>query len=60
VRARGEIDSGALDVQLHANAAMANQLGISGTPGWVVGEQTFNGAVGRQAIGEAIEAARRS
>ena len=41
-------------------AAMANQLGISGTPGWVVGEQTFNGAVGRQAIGEAIEAARRS
>ncbi|HEY6814985.1 MAG TPA: DsbA family protein [Croceibacterium sp.] len=58
--ARTAIDSGAFDVQLHANATLASQLGISGTPGWVIGDQTLNGAVGREAIGTAIEEARRS
>jgi protein-disulfide isomerase len=58
--ARAAIDSGALDLQLHANAVLASQLGISGTPGWVVGDRFFNGVVGRQAMGEAIAEARRS
>jgi protein-disulfide isomerase len=58
--AQAAIDSGAFDIQLRANASLASQLGISGTPGWVIGDRTLNGAVGRQAIGEAIEAARRS
>jgi len=58
--AQTAIASGAFDLQLHANAALASQLGISGTPGWVIGNQALNGAVGREAIGEAIEAARRS
>jgi protein-disulfide isomerase len=60
VRARQVIASGALDGQLHGNAALANQLGVSGTPGWVIGNQAFNGAVGRDQIGEAIEEARES
>lgn len=59
-RARAAIASGALDSHLHANAALAGQLGISGTPGWIVGNQAINGAVGRQAIGRAIEEARQS
>jgi protein-disulfide isomerase len=58
--ARTAIDSGMFDAQLHANAVLASQLGVSGTPGWVIGDKMFNGAVGRDAIGEAIEAARRS
>jgi protein-disulfide isomerase len=58
--AQAAIASGQFDAQLQANAALANQLGISGTPGWVIGDRTLNGAVGRGAIGEAIEAARRS
>jgi len=58
--ARSAIGTGAFDVHLRANAAMASQLGISGTPGWVIGNQALNGAVGREAIGEAIEAARQS
>jgi protein-disulfide isomerase len=58
--ARAAIASGQFDAQFHANAAMAGELGISGTPGWVIGDQTLNGAVGREAIGQAIEAARRS
>jgi protein-disulfide isomerase len=59
-QARSAIDSGAFESQLRGNAAMANQLGISGTPGWVIGDQALNGAVGRKALGEAIEAARQS
>jgi protein-disulfide isomerase len=58
--ARTAIASGAFEPHLHANAALANQLGISGTPGWVIGDQALNGAVGRATIGAAIEAARRS
>jgi len=59
-RARTAIASGAFDSQLHANASLASALGISGTPGWVVGDQTLNGAVGRETMGEAIAEARPS
>ncbi len=59
-RARKSIDSGTLDPHLQANAALAAQLGISGTPGWVIGDQALNGAVGQETIGEAIEEARTS
>ena len=58
--ARTAIDSGMFDAQLQANAVLASQLGVSGTPGWIIGDQMLNGAVGREAIGEAIEAARQS
>lgn len=58
--ARAAIDEGAFEPHLQGNAMLAQQLGISGTPGWVVGEQALNGAVGQAALGEAIEEARRS
>jgi protein-disulfide isomerase len=58
--AQAAIDSGMFDAQLQANAVLASQLGVSGTPGWIIGDKMLNGAVGREAIGEAIEAARRS
>lgn len=59
-KANAAIASGMFDAQLSANLALANSLGISGTPGWVVGNRTLNGAVGREAIGEAIEEARKT
>ena len=59
-KARAAIATGAFDTHLQANHALAGQLGISGTPGWVVGDQALNGAVGQQALGAAIEEARRS
>ena len=58
--ARAAMEDGAFDPHLQANVALAQQLGLSGTPGWVVGDQSVNGAVGRQALGDAIEEARRS
>ena len=59
-RARTAIATGAFDGQLQANAALASRLGISGTPGWIVGDRALNGAVGQAAMGEAIEEARQS
>lgn len=59
-RARAAIATGAFDAQLQVNAQLAAQLGISGTPGWVVGDQTLNGAVGADDLGKAIEEARQS
>jgi len=59
-KARATIATGALDVQLEGNGQLAAQIGISGTPGWVIGDQTLDGAVGRATLGEAIEEARQS
>jgi protein-disulfide isomerase len=58
--ARAAIDAGAFEPHLQDNAMLAQQLGISGTPGWVIGDQALNGAVGQKALDEAIEEARAS
>lgn len=58
--AQATIASGALDSFLQTNMELANRLGISGTPGWVVGDKIIDGAVGSTVLGEAIEEARRS
>lgn len=57
-QARAAINSGMFEGQLQNNAALASNLGISGTPGWVVGDRLLNGAVGRDVLAEAIAAAR--
>jgi protein-disulfide isomerase len=59
-RAKQAIAGGAFDGQLQSNIAMAQVLGINGTPGWVTGKRILQGALGRQAIGEAVEEARAS
>jgi protein-disulfide isomerase len=57
-KAQQAIGTGQFDSQLQSNAALAAQLGISGTPAFIVGDRTLNGAVGQQAIGEALAQAR--
>jgi len=59
-RARQAIAAGTFDAQLQANADLGAQLGIGGTPAFIAGDRTLNGAVGQQAIGDAIEQARQS
>lgn len=44
--------------ELQANLDLARDLGINGTPSWVVGDQVLAGAVGQAALGQAIAAAR--
>lgn len=60
VQARAAIATGAFDDQLRANAQLAAQLGVSGTPAWVVGDRMLNGAVDREVMSDAIEEASRS
>ena len=58
--ARGAIALGQFESQLQNNVYMAQNLGISGTPAFIVGDQSLNGAVGRTVIGAAITEARES
>lgn len=59
-QAQADIGSGAFEPHLQANAAMASGLSLSGTPGWVIGDQVLNGAVGIGKLGEAVREARES
>ncbi|QDP19008.1 DsbA family protein [Sphingomonas xanthus] len=49
----------AQEAELKANMALASQLGATGTPLFIIGDQVMNAAVGYQALKEAVEAARK-
>jgi protein-disulfide isomerase len=48
----------AAQAEIDANLSYARPLGISGTPAWVVGDRVLAGAVGHDALKEAVAAAR--
>ncbi|WP_247713345.1 DsbA family protein [Qipengyuania polymorpha] len=52
-RTYGESDE--VTAELARNDAMARQLGFTGTPSWVVGDQVFEGAVGYDRLAQYIE-----
>ena len=58
--ARQAIATGQFESQLQNNVFLAQNLGITGTPSWIVGDVALDGAVGREAIGRAIAQARES
>jgi protein-disulfide isomerase len=45
--------------ELAGNVALAKELGITGTPAWVIGDRLLIGAVGRQALESAIAETRK-
>ncbi len=45
--------------ELERNLGFARQLGISGTPAWSIGGQLLTGAIGREALQQAVDAARK-
>jgi len=49
----------AIEAELKRNFQLAGQLGATGTPLFVIGDRVMNGAVGYDALKEAIAAARR-
>jgi len=57
-RAKADIAAGKYEAELQNNVAMAQSIGLTGTPGWVIGDRAFSGAVGQARLAEAIEAAR--
>jgi protein-disulfide isomerase len=52
-------DPAKIDTEINANVDLMRTLKMTGTPGWVVGDQVFNGAVGYDALKEAIAEARK-
>ncbi len=59
-RARKVIADPRINAEIAANLRYAQMLGFEGTPSWVIGDQVISGAVGRDALGAAIEAARKN
>lgn len=57
-RARKAVASPAIEAELKRNVEFARQLGFSGTPSWVIGEQLLTGAVGKETLATAIADAR--
>jgi protein-disulfide isomerase len=57
-KADGDIRSGKYEGELMRNHSMAGDLGVDGTPAWVIGNRRIAGAVGEKALAEAIAEAR--
>lgn len=45
--------------ELERNIGLARQLGVNGTPAWIVGGALIPGAVGRERLQQAVDAARK-
>lgn len=58
-RARKTIADPRLEAELTRNVEFARRLGFSGTPSWIAGDALLSGAVGKDKLAEAIEAARK-
>ncbi len=54
-RAQRVASSPEVATELAQNAAMAQQLGFTGTPSWVTGSRAFEGAVGYGSLKEAMQ-----
>ena len=59
-RARKTIADPRIEAELSRNVEFARRLGFNGTPSWIAGDQLLSGAVGKDKLAEAIEAARKS
>jgi protein-disulfide isomerase len=59
-KARSAAQSPRVQQELDRNLEFARQLGFSGTPSWVAGDQLIGGAVGAEELAKALEAASRS
>ncbi|MFZ9395184.1 MAG: DsbA family protein [Erythrobacter sp.] len=55
VRARKDAESDQVAQELARNQALASELGFTGTPSWVTKTNAFEGAVGFNALKEALE-----
>lgn len=59
-RAKAFIATPAAEQEISRNLQTAGQLGVTGTPSWVVGDRVLSGAVTPEAMKEAVAAARKA
>ncbi|WP_298198779.1 DsbA family protein [Novosphingobium sp.] len=57
-KARATIAAAETQAELARNLELARRLGLDGTPSWIVGDTAQSGAIGREALGQAIAQAR--
>jgi protein-disulfide isomerase len=57
-RLASDMESPAIEAQLQANLTLARELGIEGTPAFVVGDELIPGAVDKARLAQLIEEAR--
>ena len=55
-KAREDAFSDQVELELRRNMTLASQIGFTGTPSWVTKDRAFEGAVGYQALKDAVEA----
>lgn len=60
VRARDAAADPKVRAELETNVAYARSLGLNGTPVWIAGDQILQGAVGKDALAQAVAAARKA
>lgn len=58
-RLEADAESPAVRETLATNYQLADDLGLTGTPAWVIGDQVVSGAVGRERLGAAVQNVRR-
>lgn len=58
--AQAFMNSQGVNFELAQNMTLARNLGFTGTPSWVVGGQLLEGAIGKEALQQAIDEARES
>lgn len=59
-KANADIASGKFDPELENSARLAEAVNLGGTPSWIIGSETFSGAVGKDILAAAIARARES
>ena len=57
-RAKADIAKGKFDYELQNNLRLADAVGFTGTPAWVIGNEAYSGALDRAALAEAVTKAR--
>jgi protein-disulfide isomerase len=55
-----DLNSKAITAEVEKNIELGRALGLTGTPSYVVGNQILSGAVGYEALKDAIDAARKA
>jgi protein-disulfide isomerase len=58
-KAKADIAAGKYEAELERNVGLNGAIGLPGTPGWVVGDTAFSGAVGEERLNEAVAKARK-
>lgn len=58
-RLEADANSDAVRSVLATNFQLADDLGLTGTPAWVIGDQVVSGAVGQERLGAAVMNVRR-